>query len=114
MKYRALFHLEENSAPRVQMTLNNIENLIADMGRENVSVELVVNGNGVQAFTRTDELAQPIAEPAALGVRFAVCGNSLRGNSIPAEDLLEQVKIVPSGVSELVREQSDGWAYIRP
>ncbi len=114
MKYRVLFHLDEDNQPRITMTLNNIKNLLADLGTENVQVELVVNGEGVRAFVKPSENQTQITALAAVGVRFALCANSLRGLNLHERDLLEQAEIVPAGVSELARKQAEGWAYIRP
>lgn len=39
--YRVLFHLDEPSKGRGEQVLRNIENLLDDLGEENVRVELV-------------------------------------------------------------------------
>jgi hypothetical protein len=51
---------------------------------------------------------------AKQGVKFLVCANLLKHLEIPTDELAPGVEIVPAGVSELVKKQSDGWAYIRP
>ncbi len=114
MKYKTLFHLDVNNALLIQMVLNNIKNLRADSGPQNVEVELVVNGDGVVGFTRNSAHREQIGMLASQGVRFAMCGNSLRGLGIAESDLLEETHVVPAGVGELVRKQTEGWAYIRP
>ena len=53
-KYRVVFHLDEGGKGRVDMTLNNIDNLITELGEENVDVELVSNSEGVTAFLKRD------------------------------------------------------------
>ncbi len=52
MKYKALFHLDVNRAPLIQMVLKNIANLLVDLGPENAEVRLVLNGDGVPGFTK--------------------------------------------------------------
>jgi intracellular sulfur oxidation DsrE/DsrF family protein len=42
-------------------------------------------------------------------VTFAVCNNSLKHLNIQPEELVDEAKIVPAGVSELVKKQADGW-----
>ena len=114
-KYRVVFHLDEGGKGRVDMTLNNIENLITDLGEENVDVELVSNSEGVTAFLRVPALHEAkVKRLAAKGVRFAVCANSLRQFGLTEDALLDQAEVVPAGVGELVRKQAEGWAYIRP
>jgi len=43
-----------------------------------------------------------------------LCRNAIHLYEIPEEELVEERQIVPAGVSELVRRQAQGWAYIRP
>jgi intracellular sulfur oxidation DsrE/DsrF family protein len=48
------------------------------------------------------------------GVKFAVCANSIKYLGIAPNELVPEAEIVPAGVSELVKKQIEGWAYIRP
>lgn len=113
--YRVVFHLDEADKARAQLVLNNIKNLIVDMGRKNVVVELIANGQGVLALLKTPNLhGEDVDRLAGLGVRFLACGNSLEALHVPEETLLDPVKVVPAGISALVKRQAEGWAYIRP
>ena len=113
--YRVIFHLDENNEEKVNEVFNNLRNLLADLGVDNVDVEMLVNGSGVIAM-RKDNVANGlrISRLSGQGVRFVVCSNSLRNLQISEDDIALQAEIVPAGVSELVRKQSSGWAYIRP
>ena len=114
-KYRVLFHLDEGAKGRVDLVLHNIENLITDLGQENVEVELVSNSEGVTALLKTPDLHGAMVERlAAKGVRFTACENSLRQFHLAKDALLEHVEAVPSGVGELARKEAEGWSYIRP
>ncbi len=114
-KYKVLFHLDEAAKTRAELVLNNIDNLIADLGQENVDVELVANSEGVTALLRVpSRLASRVEKLALDGVRITACANSLRQLGLTKDSLLERVEIVPAGVAELVRKQADGWVYIRP
>jgi intracellular sulfur oxidation DsrE/DsrF family protein len=114
-RYRVLVHLDESNHARVTLVLNNIDNLIADLGQGNVDVELVANGGGVNALlSGSNEQAGHIAMLAARGVRFAACANSLHHLNLSPEALLAEVDVVPSGVGELVKKQTEGWSYLRP
>ncbi|NYT10941.1 MAG: hypothetical protein GKC03_00125 [Methanomassiliicoccales archaeon] len=114
IRYQAIFHLNEDDIGKVNMTLSNIENLIDDLGRTNVEVILVANGNGVKAFAREPAIAQRVEKLRKLGVTFKVCANSLAGRGMSKDDLIDQVDIVGSGIVEIVRKQIEGWAYIKP
>jgi uncharacterized protein len=113
--YKAIFHLDEDSEQRVNEVFNNLRNLLADLGAENVDMELLANGKGVEALRKDHESnALRIHNLTGRGVRFVACANSLKHLAIDPGNLVPGVEIVPAGVSELVKKQMDGWAYIRP
>lgn len=113
--YRVIFHLGEDSEEKVNEVFNNLRNLLVDLGEENVEVELLTNGKGVMAMRNDNESnGLRIRHLAKQGVRFAVCANSLKHLKIASEELVSEAEIVPAGVSELVKKQIEGWAYIRP
>ena len=48
------------------------------------------------------------------GIRFAACGNALKGTGLTKADIFDFVTVVPAGVVELAERQAEGYAYIRP
>lgn len=97
MEYYAIFHLNEKN--RGEMVLHNIENLLAELGEENIEVELLTNGQGVRVLIKeSNQLEQLIMGLAAKGVHFAVCSNSMRNLGLSRDDFYDMVEIVPSGV----------------
>jgi len=49
------------------------------------------------------------------GVDFRVCNATITARQINKTDLLEEVKVVPSGISEIARLQlKEGFAYLKP
>lgn len=113
--YQVIFHMDENSEGKTNEVFNNLRNLIADLGEENVEVELLTNGTGVMAMRKDNESnAFRIQHLARQGVKFTVCANSLKHLKIATDELVPEAEIVPAGVSELVKKQAEGWAYIRP
>ena len=114
-KYRVVFHLDEPSKGRADQVFRNIENLLDDLGENNLEVELVANGGGVKALVEgPDSHAEQVGQLAARGVLFAACAHSLSQLEIARDALLGSAKAVSSGVGELVKKQVAGWAYIRP
>jgi len=56
-----------------------------------------------------------VEELADKGVEFRVCNFTLQGRGIDKSKLLPQSKIVPSGVAEISKLQSqEGFAYLKP
>ncbi len=113
--YKVIFHLDEPSKGRADQVMANITNLLNDLSDGNVEVELLANGGGVRALTKGPEgQADQVEQLAKRGVRVVAYLNSLEHLNLSREDLLALVEVVPAGVSELVKKQAEGWAYIRP
>jgi len=114
-KYRVVFHLDEPGKGRANQVLRNIENLIDDLGENNVEIELVANGGGVKALVKGPEShAEQVEKLMVKGVHFVACAHSLSALGIDKGSLLEGITVVSAGVGELVKKQAEGWAYIRP
>ncbi|WP_298670040.1 DsrE family protein [uncultured Methanofollis sp.] len=110
VRHRALFHLTETG--KTGAVLQAVRNLRLDMGDE-VEIEVVAHGDGVKAFLLTGQHVDDIRRMTEEGVRFAVCANSIRAMSFSRDDFQRSVEVVPSGIGEIVRRQSEGYAYLR-
>ena len=93
--------------------LKNISNLQTALG-PTTQIELVAHGSGIGLLiaSKTTQQAK-IAELAAMGVKFVACENTIRERKIDKATILPQSGFVPSGVSEVVLKQEDGWAYLK-
>jgi uncharacterized protein len=57
----------------------------------------------------------PVEELEFRGVRFLVCGITLRERKMKQTQFIPEAKFVPSGVAEITRlQQREGYAYLRP
>jgi uncharacterized protein len=57
----------------------------------------------------------PVEELEFRGVRFLVCGITLRERQMKEAQFIPEAKFVPSGVAEITRlQQREGYAYLRP
>ncbi len=114
-QYQVVFHLSEESIDDVKFALNNILNLLNDLGSEKVDVELLVNGPAVKAFkAEGEEISGLLDQVLEQGVDLALCNNALKKYDLSPDIMRSEARVVPSGVGELVRRQTEGWAYIRP
>jgi intracellular sulfur oxidation DsrE/DsrF family protein len=114
IRYRAVFHLNEDAEEKVEMVLNNISNLIEDLGSADLEVALVVNGRGVMAMRKDSTHSEKIAQLRGKGIVFKACSRSLERWKMSRESLLEDFDIERSGVGVIVRMQSEGWGYLKP
>jgi len=111
-KYRVVFHLTE--IERANLALNNVRNLLAELGEDQVDAEVVTNSEGVKALLKAGPGAERIDELSAKGVRFVLCSKSLKAMGLEKAEFVTIAEVVPSGTGELVKKQAEGWAYVRP
>ncbi len=116
------FHVDENDPKVMNLTLNNVQNVTKyyESKGDKVVIEVVAYGPGL---TMLVEGKSPVADRISVmslgmeNVSFAACGNTLRkmsekaGKEIP---IMEEARIVTSGVVRLVELQEQGYAYVRP
>jgi len=120
--HKVAIHLDESDPQRMNLALNNVENIqkyYAAKG-EAVTVEIVTYGPGL-VMLRAD--SSPVKDRVAAmsleypTLAFSACENTRAGMSkregkeVP---LLKEAKSVPSGVIRLIELQEQGWSYLRP
>jgi intracellular sulfur oxidation DsrE/DsrF family protein len=131
-KQKVVYHINYDDPKKQTGALRNIQNHINAVGAENLEVKVVLHGNGLALLLEPDSLErltkfkhanateQMTARIDGLkiqGVNFQVCANTVKGRQVDlASDLydVEEADIVPSGVAEVARLQSLGYAYIKP
>lgn len=112
-KYKVIFHIDETF--KTKLVLGNINNLINDLGEENLEVELLANSEAVKLMLiDSNEFSDQLDNLNLKNVNFAVCANSLHQINLDEKSLFDFCTIVPSGVGELVIKQSSGYVYIKP
>ncbi len=113
---KVLFHI--NEVEKWDTALGNITNLLKDVGADAVDVVVIANGPSVNAFIDETKLTV-IKELQDKGVKFFTCRNSLKkmcsaGVCISEETLPSFIGVVPAGITEIVKLQADGYAYVKP
>ncbi len=92
----------------------NFRNIQRAMGPRNVSIEVVVYGDGI-AMLRDDSLvANKVEEALKDGVKIVACENTMKAQNISRDTMLPNIGYVEAGIVELIKLQAAGWAYIRP
>ena len=93
--------------------MRNIANMQTALGN-NTQIEVVAHGSGIGLLiaSKTTQQAK-IVELAAMGVKFVACENTIRERKIDKATILPQSGFVPSGVSEIILKQEEGWAYLK-
>lgn len=106
--------LHVNETEKWPVAIANVSNLIKDVGEDQVRAALLANGVAVEVLRPGNELVVPLGQLAEQGVEVLACRNSLRSLGIAEGELPGFVQVVPAGITELVRRQQEGWAYVRP
>ncbi|MEY8827357.1 DsrE family protein [Sedimentitalea sp. XS_ASV28] len=120
--HRIVFHVDENDAQVMNMTLNNVANVTRyyESQGDDAVIEVVAYGPGL-AMLLADE--SPVADRISVmsleidNLSFAACGNTYNAMNAKAGkelDLLDEAGIVTSGVVRLIELQEQGYAYVRP
>lgn len=114
-KYKVIFHIDEMN--KWNLLLANVKNLINGFNGENLLIEVLANSEAVNFYILNeviDEQINTIKRLHEIGVDFKACNNSLITSGIKKESLIDFINIVPSGVVELVKKQTEGYSYIKP
>lgn len=112
---KTVVHLSSSDPVVHETVVGNVRNLLADDTLANDAVALVTNGGGVSLLSDDAPQRDRIAALADDGVTLKACRNSLIGGDLDEADLIEGVEIVPSGIGEVARLQSEeDYAYFKP
>lgn len=114
--HRVVIHVNSGDASVQRGVLNNIRHLYQELGREQLTVELVAHGAGLALLTKRattfgNDLAQLQRE---YGVRYTACSNTMKAMQLTRDDLIEQVGDTVPAMVRLMERQEQGWAYIKP
>ncbi|HVZ88692.1 MAG TPA: DsrE family protein [Polyangia bacterium] len=113
-KHRVVFHVNVADEARWQEVLTNVENVQRAFGPGSVEIEVVAHGAGIGLVqVKNTALRDRIVALERSGPVFAACSNTLRRQQLGAGDLTPGVKIVDSGVAELIRKQEEGFTYVK-
>ncbi len=122
-KQKVVYHINEDGGEGNQVylrALNNIQNHINAVGAENLTLKVVLHGDGVNVLRDAVDnlrLQGQVINLKNQNVSFLICKNTLVQRKIdPEKDLFEvyEEDIVPSGVAELSHLQQQGFTYVRP
>ena len=120
--HKVAVHVDQSDPKVMNMALNNVANLTKyyEGQGDQVMVEVVAYGPGLTMFIPGKS---PVADRISAmsleyeNLSFAACGNTHRKMSEKAGkeiELMDEAKMVPSGVVRLIELQEQGYAYIRP
>lgn len=111
---KVVFQVSDADPKKWHLALNNAKNVQADLGKENVDVEIVAYGPGIGMLRADSEVGNRIEDALGSGVQVVACENTMTGQKLTKADMLNGIGYVRAGVVELMQKQKEGYAYIRP
>ncbi|MHB8535580.1 MAG: DsrE family protein [Sulfuricaulis sp.] len=119
-KQKVVYHINMDDPKVLKAALGNIQNHLNAVGKDDIDLRVVMHGPGIallQLANKDPDFSDKISNLKRQGVHFNVCNNTLVGKKINYKNDLYDVSkddIVPSGVAEIARLQSLGYAYVKP
>ena len=118
---KVLVHLTSDDIDAGLNTLDNIQQMLQQYAsnRQSVIVEVIANGNGIRLLSNANrQVAARIAELSEKydNLSFAACKNTINQMRISKGlhiELIPQVKLIDSGIVNVIKRQKQGWNYIR-
>ncbi len=113
-KYRVVFHVTENNPQKWNIVLNNAGNVQEDLGKDNVIIEIVTHGPGIDMLKAESKVGPRLAQALDRNIGLFACENTMRYANVTKADMYGGISYVASGVSHILQRQSEGWYYLRP
>ncbi|WP_309681815.1 DsrE family protein [Polaromonas sp.] len=112
--HKIVIQVSDADPAKWNLALNNAKNLQDDVGAANVDVEIVAYGPGIGMLKLESATGSRIADTMKANVKVIACENTMRGQKLSKDDMLPAISYVPAGVTEIMKKQGEGWAYLRP
>ena len=113
-KQRVVFQVSDNDPAKWRLALNNAQNVQADLGKNNVEIEIVAYGPGLGMLKAESKVADRLAQALDNNVGLLACENTMTNTKVSRDDMYGGIAYVKAGVTHIMKRQQEGWAYIRP
>jgi intracellular sulfur oxidation DsrE/DsrF family protein len=113
-RHKIVIQISDNDPAKWNLALNNAKNLQDDVGAANVDIAIVAYGPGIGMLKLESPTGSRVADAMKANVRVVACENTMRGQKLSKDDMLPAISYVPAGVTEIMKKQGEGWAYLRP
>ena len=116
--HKVVFEVAIDGAEQWLGSLRNVETVQKALGAESTRIEVVSHGKGLgmllaKTVSTNPDMKATLEKLHATGVIFAVCENTMNKMQISKDQLVPLATTVDSGVSEVIRKQEAGYAYIK-
>ncbi len=112
--HRVVFQISDSAADRWRMLLANAKKVQQTFGKQNVDIEVVALGPGIDQLRFESVLGDDINQALDSGIKIVACENTMKAKHLTNADMLPNIGYVPSGAVELIEKEEAGWVYLRP
>lgn len=112
--HKLVMQVSDADPAKWNLALNNARNVQADLGRDQVAIEIVAYGPGLGMLRMDSVVGNRVAEALASGITVVACENTMTNQKITRADMLPSIGYAASGVVQLMKRQREGYAYVRP
>ncbi len=112
-----LLQMSESDPEKQDLLLSVANNVLKAYGPDQVEIEVVAFGDGIELLKRNNQRATRLTSLAMQGVRFYVCETSLMTHQKRAGQpfvLHPQAQQVTAGVPYMMQRQKSGYILIKP
>ena len=113
-KHRLVLQVSDAEPAKWKLALSNARNVQQDLGAQNVEIEIVAYGPGIDMLKSDSEAEPGVVQAMTDGVKVVACENTMRNRKLKREDMQGGIGYVGAGVVEIMEKQRAGWSYIRP
>lgn len=110
----AVIQVSDNDPAKWNLALNNAQNMQEALGKDKVTIEIVAYGPGLNMLKADSKVAARLNAALDSNVELAACATTMKKMKVTKADLVGGATVVPGGVIEIMKRQSEGWSYIRP
>ena len=115
--YKVVFDIGEGGDAYFEKVIQKIANLSRDTRLAGkLDIHLVAHSPGIDfvSIAKNQPNAANIELLIKSGITVEACNNSLVGHKMTAKDIFKGVKVVESGIGQIVLLQNQGYAYFKP
>lgn len=117
VKHKMVIQVSTDNPRTQKIALNNAVNLQKLYGIDNITIEIVAYGPGLNLLTKNSSQAKRVESLSMQEITFSACSNTIK--KITAKTgkkpiLLDGVGTVVAGVARIMELQEDGYSYLRP
>ncbi len=113
-RQKLVLQVSDPEPAKWNLALNNAKNVQDELGASEVDIEIVAYGPGIGMLKLDSVSANRVADALKSGVRILACENTLRNQKVSRDEMLPTIGYVNAGVTQIMRRQAEGWAYVRP